>query len=128
MSKQAKMILLVEDNDLVRWVVEETLREAGFDVVSTSTAVAARQAFAAEPDAFLAVITDVRLSGRLDGCKFAEQLHELNSTTPVLYLTGVGRKDLQQRGVPESSILAKPFTGDQLVLSLTNAVELLAGL
>lgn len=58
-------ILVVEDEFLVRELVADELREAGFDVLEAETgAEAVAQCEGQDPDV---LFTDIRLPGNLDG-------------------------------------------------------------
>ena len=57
-------VLIADDEDSLRWVLEKGLRQAGYDVTSVKDGPGAIQAFEAEP--FDIVLLDVRMPG-VDG-------------------------------------------------------------
>lgn len=104
-------ILLVEDDPLIRELVVEALREAGYQVVHASTGEEAldwcRRQFAD------VLITDVVLPGKIDGWQIAERCREHDPGLPVIYASGFS--PTQPRPVPRSRSLTKPFSPDEIV-------------
>jgi hypothetical protein len=64
---------------------------------------------------FRVVITDINLGVGPDGRAVARHARELDSAVPVIYVTGAHGRDWQSKAVPNSIMIAKPFTGVQLV-------------
>src|SRR5206468_8100168 len=67
-------VLLADDEDSLRWVLEKGLRQAGYEVTSVKDGPGALQAFEAEP--FDLVFLDVRMPG-VDGLAVLARLREL---------------------------------------------------
>lgn len=65
---QAVMVLLVEDDPLIRELLEETLVEAGFGVETADSGERAISVLDAPGANHRALVTDVNLSGGLTGC------------------------------------------------------------
>jgi CheY-like chemotaxis protein len=108
-----KAILLVEDEVLLCWVLEEALLETGYSV---HTATTGNEGLAAIEKAgrldFL--VTNIRLEDGPSGWELARRARELNPGVPVLYVSGDSAALHEQEGVPGSSMLSKPFEPDQL--------------
>lgn len=83
----ADTILLVEDEPLLREVTSEDLQDLGFD---TECARDGEEAigFLESDRAFVALITDIRMPGELDGWHLAQRARELRPGIPVVYLSG----------------------------------------
>ncbi|WP_245475124.1 response regulator [Bradyrhizobium sp. Leo121] len=77
-------VLLVEDDPLIREFVVEALREAGYHVIHASTGEEAL----AWCEHHVALVTDVRLPGQVDGWQIAERYREQDPNLPVIYATG----------------------------------------
>ncbi|HWF09641.1 MAG TPA: response regulator, partial [Bryobacteraceae bacterium] len=79
-------VLLVEDDPLIREIVVEALRDAGFDVIQAADGEEAltwcRQRVAD------VLVTDIRLPGKIDGWQIAECCREQDPFLPVIYATG----------------------------------------
>ena len=82
------LLLLVEDEALIRMVLEETLSDAGFEVLAASNGTKAVEELATNPARFRAVVTDIRLGRGPDGWDVARLAREVEPTMPVLYVSG----------------------------------------
>jgi two-component system cell cycle response regulator CpdR len=63
-------------------------------------------------------VTDINLIGRLDGWELARAAREMDSSMPVIYMTGTHGDDWASKGVPNSVLLRKPFTPAQIVTAV----------
>jgi CheY-like chemotaxis protein len=111
-------ILVVEDEWLVRELVVEELREAGFEVVDAATGDEAVTRFAEHRADVL--LTDIRLPGALDGWEIAERCREAKPALPVIYMTGYCE---QARMVPGAVLLRKPFRIAQIVAAIEQLTQ-----
>ena len=107
----AGRILVVEDEDKLRRVVQLHLESAGFDV---DGAPSAEQAMPLATVANL-VITDLRLPG-MDGLEFIEQLQSRSIPAAIIVITAHGSVEnaveAMKRGAAD--FLQKPFSLDHL--------------
>jgi two-component system OmpR family response regulator len=111
-------VLYVEDEPLIREISAMALEDAGFEVVVAGNGTDALVALDGSADPFCAVVTDVNLGPGPDGWEVAWRARELNNTLPVIYVTGAAAADWPLRGVPDSVIIGKPFTMEQLVTAV----------
>jgi two-component system cell cycle sensor histidine kinase/response regulator CckA len=106
----AETILLVEDEDGVRRVVETMLKRHGYNVLSSASCSDAMSLAERYAGPIHLLITDVVMPG-MSGRTMAESLTALRPETKVLYVSGYG-------GPLESDIssgfLQKPFTTEEL--------------
>lgn len=112
-------ILLVEDEDLLREMLEETLAEAGYGVLSAASGEEATNLLSgrALPRA---LVTDINLGrGRMDGWELARLARENDPSCAILYVSGDSAHRWAANGVPRSVLLAKPFAGAQLVEAIS---------
>ncbi|GCC46111.1 hypothetical protein chiPu_0029952, partial [Chiloscyllium punctatum] len=72
---------------------------------------------------YSALVTDIRLLGRLDGWRVARGAREIDPSFPVLYITGGGGDEWPTRGVPDSVLLNKPFSPDELVAAIAKLLK-----
>jgi|SRR5579862_2336168 len=109
----ALVILLVEDEVVVRWSIAEALREAGYAVVESESGEAAL-ALCESGMSIDVVFTDINLTGRVSGWDVAERCRADQPNIPVLYTSG---KTIEpDRQVPGSIFLSKPYQrGDVLI-------------
>jgi len=117
------VILVVEDDQLIRTVVEETLDGGGFKPALAASGEEA-VALLKHPDGkYRALVTDINLLGRIDGWEIAKQAREMDPAFPIIYMTGAAAEQYASHGVPNSILLTKPFAAAQLVTALSNLLN-----
>lgn len=99
-------VLVVEDEQLLRLIIVEELKEAGFDVVEASDGSAAVDILKARGCVDL-LFTDIRMPGSLTGWDVAEQARGLCKDIPVIYATGFSGE--APRVVPGGRFFKKPY-------------------
>jgi two-component system OmpR family response regulator len=110
----AERLLLVDDEENLRSMLQAALRHNGFDVVSVGTGRAALDAVAEhDPDL---VLLDVMLPD-LDGFDVCRRLRADGHLTPILFLTARDGTEDTVRGLTlgGDDYLVKPFSLDELV-------------
>jgi two-component system cell cycle response regulator CpdR len=114
-----KILLLVEDEALIRHDLKEALVEAGFDVTEAASGGRALSEFEANASRIRGLITDINLGKGPDGWEIARRGRELIPDLPVVYLSGHGSIDWPSKGVPNSLIVSKPFAAAQLITAIS---------
>ncbi len=114
-------ILVADDEDGVRWVLEKGLREAGYDVTAVKDGESAlRQAESESSDL---IFLDVRMPG-LDGLTVLARLRAARPDALVIVMTAHGTMETaiqaMQRGAYD--YLAKPFDVDEVLLLAERAL------
>jgi len=107
-------LLLVDDEDNLRSMLEAALRHHGFDVATAATGRQALDAVtAAAPDL---LVLDVMLPD-LDGFEVCRRLRTEGTRTPVLFLTARDATEDKVRGLTlgGDDYLVKPFSLEELV-------------
>jgi two-component system cell cycle sensor histidine kinase/response regulator CckA len=107
-AAEAPLILLAEDETLLRVSARRGLEGAGFRVLATADAASAREAFRQNPDV-AALVSDIRMPGD-DGIALARSLREERPGLPILFVSGYA--DLEERDALQdlrADFLAKPF-------------------
>ena len=117
------VVLVVEDDQLIQGMVEETLTEGGFESVITTNGEDAVALLEESHGKYRALITDINLSGNLDGWQVAKRARELNPDIPVIYMTGAAGHEWTSRGVPHSVLLNKPFAPAQVVTAVAQLLN-----
>lgn len=113
-------ILLIEDEDLLREMLEETLVEAGYGVLSAASGEEARDLLSGKPLP-RARVTDINLDrARMDGWELARLARENDAGCVILYVSGDSGHRWAANGVPRSVLLAKPFAPSQLVEEISS--------
>ncbi len=114
-----KSLLLVEDEVLLCWMLEEELREDGYDVLTSTTGNEGLAALESGR-AFDALVTNVRLEDGPDGWSLAETARERDPQIAVLYVSGDSAAQHKHNGVPGSLMLSKPFEHEALRTALAS--------
>jgi two-component system response regulator FlrC len=107
-------ILLVEDDATLREALAETMRLAGYEVVTAADGETALVALTA--DVFEAVVTDYQM-GPMDGFRLLSAIRELRPSLPVLMITAHGSIEHAVRCMLEGATdyLVKPFAAPTLI-------------
>ncbi|RXT42994.1 response regulator [Bradyrhizobium betae] len=123
MQGAAIIILVVEDDQLIRDMVADALSDGGFEAevaVSGEDAVILLQG---DQIKYRALITDINLFGTLDGWQVGHRARELNPDIPVIYMTGAAADQWSAHGVPNSILLNKPFAPAQIVTAVSQLLN-----
>lgn len=116
--QDAPIILVIEDDRDLQMMVEDTLKDGGYEPAIAGSGEEALTLLKAFQTKYSALVTDIRLLGRLDGWRVARGAREIDPAFPVLYITGGGGDEWPIKGVPDSVLLQKPFSPDQLVAAI----------
>ncbi len=122
LSKDA-LIVVGEDNLGVRNVVVEALRSAGYRVIACNDGTSVLSAVAERSEEVTAVVLDVGLPGYTG----VECLARLRTTLPMLpcvLTTGGARPSLSGDLVEHTAFLAKPFSIDDLLVTVDALVDI----
>lgn len=118
------VILVVEDDQSIQSVVEEALREGGFETVIASSGERAIELLGASKGKFRALVTDIGLGrDKLSGWDVARHAREIDRDFPIVYMSGADADDWASQGVPHSIMLAKPFAPAQLVTAVSQLLN-----
>ena len=117
-------ILVVEDDHLILSVVEEALKEGGFETIVASSGEQAAELLDSAEGKCRALVTDINLGReKLDGWEVARHAREIDPAFPVVYMSGDSAEDWASKGVPNSIMLAKPFAPAQLVTAVAQLLN-----
>jgi DNA-binding response OmpR family regulator len=118
------IILLVEDDPLIQGIVEETLRDGGFEIAIASSADAAIGLLDAQNVNYRAVVTDINMGrNKLDGWDVARRARDIDAALPVIYMTGESADQWASKGVPHSILVTKPFAAVQLLTAVSQLLN-----
>ena len=107
MSPPDPVILVVEDEDLLRQAAVALVEDAGFEAVAAASADEALAILEARTDVRL-VFTDIQLPGSMDGLKLAHAVR--NRWPPVELILTSGRRHIGPDDLPERGrFYAKPY-------------------
>jgi CheY-like chemotaxis protein len=109
-------ILLVEDEYAVREFVRAVLEQSGYVVVAATDGEQGLAEFAAAPDRFALVLSDVIMPNRT-GPELVEQIRLIRPEVPVIFMSAYtgGTCSTPIEMPSDVALLEKPFSLDQLV-------------
>ncbi len=109
-----ELILLVDDNHLVRAFVEGQLESLGYRVISVESGSKALEILRANSSIDL-LFTDVALHGGIDGYQLAVEAREMRAGIRVLFTSGYPEDMTADRRRPDDMpLLSKPFKRREL--------------
>ncbi|MCP3962491.1 MAG: PAS domain S-box protein [bacterium] len=103
-------VLVADDEELVRSVLEEHLRHLGFEVVLTRDGLEAVTVYRQHRHELVAVLLDQTMPV-MDGVEAARKMRQIGGEVPIIMLSGYAREELAGR-ILESGIadfIQKPF-------------------
>jgi CheY-like chemotaxis protein len=103
------VLLLVEDDGLVRATLVDVLTDGGFEVLEAEAAQEALDLVCHRRE-IAALVTDINLPGGTDGFTLARAVRLLRPRLPVLYASGRFMAPELGRTVEGARFLAKPFS------------------
>jgi len=122
MPEKPAMILVVDDERLIRWSLEQQLTREGYLVQQAETGAEALQRAKSEPPDL--VMLDVRLPDA-DGVDILERLLAADPECPIIMITAHGGVESAVRAMKLGAhdYLVKPFEMDELSLTIRKALE-----
>ena len=118
------VVLVIEDDPDLQMILEEALREGGFDTAVAGSGEEAITLLRGFRSKYRAVVTDIVLLGRTDGWRVGRAAREIDPTFPVVYISGSAHAQWPVQGVPNSILLIKPFAAAQLVTAISQLLNL----
>ncbi len=116
MTRSGPVILIVEDEFLLRMDSAEMIESAGFEVVQAANADEAIAILKARPDIHV-VFTDIQMPGSMDGLNLARFVRD--RWPPIKIVATSGRVMVGDDDLPAGSVfLPKPYRGAQVVATL----------
>jgi CheY-like chemotaxis protein len=116
-------VFIVEDEAVIRQVLEDALTEGGFAVTLASSGEQAITMLDKEGADYSALITDINLSGMLTGWDVAKHARGTNDKLPVVYMTGASAHEWGSKGVPNSQLMPTPFAIAQVVTAVAQLIN-----
>ena len=110
------IVLVVEDDFLLRMDAVNIVRDAGFEAVEAATADEAIAIIEADPNIHV-VFTDVQMPGTMDGLKLAQFIKD--RWPPIKIVATSGRVRVTEKDLPEGSVFVpKPYSPALLIQTL----------
>jgi DNA-binding response OmpR family regulator len=114
-------VLLVEDDEVLRALLAEDLKDRGIEVREAGGVAAALEVFDSDPDAIAALVMDLDLGpGQPNGKALAQEARRRRPRLMVVFVTGYPR--WMTRCGRDEQVLTKPFPPDELEALLRKVV------
>ena len=110
MPAEKSIILVVEDDDIVRMLIVDVLEELEYTVLEADGSEKALEFLNDEDQYIDLMMTDVGLPG-MDGKELATQARMLHPELPILFASGYAESIEVPAGM---QVIGKPFSIDQL--------------
>jgi DNA-binding NtrC family response regulator len=122
-SEPVPVVLVVEDEVLIRLATADHLRSCGFKVLEAATGVEAQELIQAGPRVDI-VFSDITMPGRLDGVALAQWLHTHDLSIRVILTSGVSSAldAAAQTCANVRAFAPKPYEYDQIVGHIRTAL------
>lgn len=117
----APLILIVEDEVLIRLLAAAVLQEAGFRVVEAADADEAMTILNSNVSCD-AVFTDVNMPGSVDGLALAAYVKQSFPSVPVVVTSGGVPEDVLFRAAP-AGVVPKPYSEGDLTQAIARALS-----
>ena len=111
------VVLVVEDEILVRSHMSEVLRDAGFNVIEAGDSAEAITVLASTAAVDI-VFSDINMPGAMDGLELAAWLAVQRPGLPVLLTSGVARIIGRNVDAPDRGFISKPFNDGDIAKRL----------
>ncbi len=113
---QKAVVLIVEDEPLIRFSTLDALEEVGHSVLEAGNADEALVLFRNAPDIDV-VFTDVNMAGSMDGIQLAQRIRAMRPSIGIIITSGV--VNLDPMLLPANTVfLPKPYQHDRLLASI----------
>jgi two-component system cell cycle sensor histidine kinase/response regulator CckA len=109
------IVLVVDDEDLVRHLMARALADAGYTVMEARSGIEAVALLVAKVGAIQLVVSDIAMPS-MTGLQLAAAVSQRWPTVPLLLVSGQSRPPDDYRG----SFLLKPFAPDSLVAAVVS--------
>jgi len=121
-ERASHTILVVEDQRVIRELVEQTLAEAGYRVLSAAGASEAIVIAEQQLASISLLLTDVVMP-QMRGPDLAARLRAQRPDLPVVFMSGYTGESLENVGVDAAELLEKPFSADALIARVDQAMK-----
>jgi two-component system, response regulator PdtaR len=121
MALSKPVVLVVEDEPVIRMLAADILEDEGFEVIEAATARAALSMLENRNGKVAALFTDVDMPGNMNGLELAGIVHSRWPSIALLVTSGVARSSTS---LPGSVVfLEKPYTSAAPVQLIRELIE-----
>ena len=121
---RGELVLVAEDNELIRGVARTILVRQGYRVLVASTGAEALELLEGSESPVDLLLTDVVMPD-MNGRELADAVRRRSTDTQVIFMSGYTDNVIARHGMlePEISLLEKPFTERELAARIRRALD-----
>ena len=115
-------ILVIDDDDAVRRILNDYLTEEGHEVVCCNNALCGLEEY--KRTGFDAVLSDIKMKG-MDGMTFLTEVRKLDSEAKVIMITAYGTVENAVEAIKAGAFdyIKKPFRLDDIYFAIKKALS-----
>ena len=123
-TKGKETILLVEDEEAVKDLTKEILKDYGYNVIDTSSPKEALQIYQANQNDIKLVLSDIVMP-KLSGPEMMKEIYTVNAKAKVIYMSGYTADMIVKHGILDNGInfIQKPFTPEMLAQKIRKFLD-----
>lgn len=115
------IVLVVEDEPILRMNMVETIEDAGFEAIEAGNADDAVAILESRKDIRI-VFTDINMPGSMDGLKLAEAVR--HRWPPIELILTSGKRDLTENEIPSRGrFFPKPYNPEDVVAAVREFIS-----
>jgi two-component system, cell cycle sensor histidine kinase and response regulator CckA len=117
------VILLVEDESMVREITGQVLSHAGYSVLESSNAKEALQIAGSHDGRIDVLLTDIVMP-EMNGADLAQRMQNRQPDLVTIFMSGYAEHDVVKKAKLSSAVhIQKPFTVDTLLSRVSEALN-----
>jgi PAS domain S-box-containing protein len=128
LNKGCGKILIMDDDVIVRTVVETLLKKAGYSPIGVSNGTQTLEIYSealSQKDPFLVIIMDLTIPGGMGGKETVKKLREIDPTAKVIAFSGYSNDpiftDFKEFGF--DGVLSKPFSIEEFMQTIESVLS-----
>ena len=124
-SSDAKTVLVVEDEEVLRNMVRSILEDCGYRVLDAESGDQALELWREQGGKIDLLLTDIVLPRGISGTEVASRLREQHPQLKVAFTTGRAARDLDLKAFEKinARFLQKPYQHDDLIQMVRDALK-----
>ncbi len=123
MSEQSQRALVVDDEEIIRYVLIEDLEEIGYECVQASNGQSALEQL--DSQKFQVVMLDIRMPG-MSGLEVMKIIRASHPDVCVIMISALGNPDVADRAIRSmgaDAFVSKPWVSEELQMTIERAVQ-----
>ena len=123
MTEQSQRALIVDDEEIIRYVLIEDLEEIGYECVQASNGQSALEQL--DSQKFQVVMLDIRMPG-MSGLEVMKRIRATYPDVCVIMVSAMGNPDVADRAIRSmgaDAFVSKPWQSEELQMIVERTVQ-----